>query len=166
MRRVSPLGRSLEEKAAKAARKEEQQAQRAREQYEQRFARAWEAFWASPAGRARKAFRDGDHVFQYSIDVLNQQAIIVAMIGSTTAKQAADPTAVLNSVCHEGWELVNGDFVFVMEGQQSRDKFMTSGQNVAVKGTVLGYYLFKRNEANQRIEDDDALKQRLAASLS
>ena len=52
-----------------------------------------------------------------------------------------------------GWELVNGDFVFVQEGQQSRDKFMSSGQNVAVKGKVLGNYLFKRCEAN-RVESD------------
>ena len=48
---------------------------------------------------------------------------------------------------HRCQELVNGSFVFVEEGQQSRDKFMSSGQNVAVKGTTFGYYLFKRNEA-------------------
>jgi hypothetical protein len=81
--------------------------------------------------------------------VLNQKAIIVAMIGSTTSNKTADPTAVLNSVCREGWELVNGDFVFVQTGQQSRDKFMSSGQNVAVSGSVLGYYLFRRCEANR-----------------
>jgi hypothetical protein len=68
---------------------------------------------------------------------VNQQAIIVAMVGSTTKKQQADPTAILNALCHEGWELVNGDFVFVTHGQQSRDKFLSSGQNVAVAGTVM-----------------------------
>jgi hypothetical protein len=35
-------------------------------------------------------------------------------------------------------------------GSESRDKFMASGQQVAVKGTVLGYYLFKRCEPNKR----------------
>jgi hypothetical protein len=84
-------------------------------------------------------------VFQYSIDVMSQQAIIVAMVGSATAKQTSDPSEVLNAVSREGWELVNGSFVFVEEGQQSRDKFLSSGQNVAVKGTTFGYYLFKRN---------------------
>ncbi len=108
-----------------------------------------QAYWASPAGQARQAFEAGDHVFQCSFDVLNQQAIIVAMIGSTTNHQHADPTAVLNTVCREGWELVNGDFVFVQTGQQSRDKFMSSGQNVAIAGTVVGYYLFKRCESNR-----------------
>ena len=31
------------------------------------------------------------------------------------------------------------------EGSQSRDKFMSSGQNIAVKGTTVGYYLFRRS---------------------
>jgi len=57
---------------------------------------------------------------------------------------------VLNAICREGWDLVSGDFVFVEEGQQSRDKFMSSGQNVAINGRTVGYYLFKRCEANQR----------------
>lgn len=65
-------------------------------------------------------------MFQYSIDVMSQKAVIVAMVG------------------------VNGSFVFVEQGQESRDKFMSSGQNVAIKGEVVGYYLFKRCDANQR----------------
>jgi hypothetical protein len=39
-------------------------------------------------------------------------------------------------------------FVFVEQGQQSRDKFMSSGQNVAIKGSVVGYYLFRSNHAH------------------
>src|SRR6266496_1603356 len=72
------------------------------------------------------------------------------MVGSKTAQKTTDPVQVLNSVCREGWELVNGSFVFIEQGQQSRDKFMSSGQNVATKGTTVGYYLFKRCEANRR----------------
>jgi hypothetical protein len=109
-----------------------------------------QAFYRSPAGQARAAFERGDHVFQYSIDVMSQQAVIVAMVGSGTSKTTTDPVGVLNSVCHEGWELVNGSFVFVEQGQQSRDKFMSSGQNVAIKGTTVGYYLLRRCEANAR----------------
>jgi hypothetical protein len=85
---------------------------------------------------------------------MSQSAVIVAMVGSKTAKKTNDPTDILNSVCREGWELVTGSFVFVQEGQQSRDKFMSSGQNVAVKGQVLGYDLFKRAEQNKRATVD------------
>lgn len=152
------MGRKSEEekaadvvrKAAAAVRKgEEQRAAQERQRVEQRE-KAKQAFFGTPAGLARLAYENGDHVFQYDFDVMSQQTIIVSMVGSRTSKKTSDPVAVLNSVCHEGWELVNGSFVFVEEGQQSRDKFMSSGQNVAIKGTTVGYYLFKRCEANRR----------------
>jgi predicted RNA-binding Zn-ribbon protein involved in translation (DUF1610 family) len=114
------------------------------------IAAARDEFFRTPAGQARIAFERGDQVFQYAHNVMSQQAIIVAMVGSTTATKTADPSVILNSVCNEGWELVTGSFVFVEQGQQSRDKFMSSGQNVAIQGTTVGYYLFKRCEANKR----------------
>jgi hypothetical protein len=129
------------------------------------FDKAWSAFWASPAGRARLAYRAGDQIFQYSIDVMNQQAIIVAMVGSKTSSTTLDPTAILNAVCREGWEIVSADFPFVMTGQQSRDKFLSSGQNVAVAGTVLGFYVFKRCDANQVSESDVELSRRITSQL-
>ena len=48
-----------------------------------------------------------------------------------------------------------------MTGQQSREKFMSSGQNVSIAGTVLGYYVFKRCDANRVPESDVELSQRL-----
>ncbi|HVV12479.1 hypothetical protein [Amycolatopsis sp.] len=139
-----------EEVAAEQAAKERQRREAAEHKRLQEVQREREAFNRSPAGRARTGFARGDQVFQYAIDVMNQRAVIVAMVGGTTTKQTSDPVAVLNSVCQEGWELVNGSFVFVEQGQESRDKFMSSGQNVAIKGQVMGYYLFKRCEANRR----------------
>lgn len=127
-----------EEKAEIAARKAAELAERERA-----------AFAATPVGLARAAFERGDHLFQYSHDVEAQQAVIVAMIGSTTNRKTTDPSQILNAVCREGWELVNGSFVFREQGQQSRDKFMSSGQNVAVKGTTVGYYLFRRCPENR-----------------
>jgi hypothetical protein len=145
-----PLRKSPEEKAAQAAAKELEARQKDELRRRQEVEREKRAFFGSPAGRARVAYEEGDHVFQYAINVMNQQAIIVAMVGSSTKKSTTDPVDVLNSVCHEGWDLVNGSFVFVEEGQQSRDKFMSSGQNVATKGSVVGYYLFRRCEENRR----------------
>jgi hypothetical protein len=139
-----------EQLAAETAAKDQKTREEEERKRRERIEKAEQAFFATPAGYARQAFENGDHVFQYSIDVMSQEAIIVTMVGSTTSKKTADPTAILNSVCQEGWELVNGAFVFVEQGQQSRDKFMSSGQNVAIKGTTVGYYLFKRCEANRR----------------
>jgi len=81
---------------------------------------------------------------------MRQTGTPVSVIVSATRKRTTDPVAVLNSVCHEGWELVNGSFVFVEEGQSGRNRVGSSGQNVAIKGTTVGYYLFRRCEANRR----------------
>ncbi|MGE5291988.1 MAG: hypothetical protein ACM3ML_33355 [Micromonosporaceae bacterium] len=138
--------RQEEAQARKRAEEREAEARKHAESAE----KARRAFLNTPAGRARTAFERGDQVFQYAIDVMSQQAVIVAMMGSTTTQTTTDPVEILNSVCREGWDLVNGSFVFIEQGQQSRDKFMSSGQNVAIKGATVGYYLFRRCEANRR----------------
>ena len=108
------------------------------------------SFLAGPAGRAQTAFDRGDLVFQLAMDVVKQQAVVVSMVGTTTTKKTTDPDEILNAICRQGWEIVSGSFVFLEQGQQSRDKFLSSGQNVAIKGTVMGYYLFRRCPANRQ----------------
>lgn len=142
--------RSSEQQAQLAAEKERQRLESEAKRHAAQLERDRQAFMTTPVGQARQSFERGDVVFQCAIDVMNQQAIIVAMVGSATAQKTTDPAVVLNAVCHEGWELINGSFVFVEQGQQSRDKFMSSGQNVAIKGQTVGYYLFKRCESNCR----------------
>ena len=154
------LKRTDEEKVAKAAEKERQreqadrqraasaEQQRLRNEAEQRE-NARRAFVGSPAGQARTAFERGDRVFQFYMDVKNTKPVVMPMVGATTTTRTADPVVILNSVCHEGWDVVNGSFVFHELGSESRDKFLASGQNVAVRGTIIGYYLFRRSEANK-----------------
>ena len=110
------------------------------------------AFAASPAGRARQAFEAGDTLFQFEIDLKNTKAVVIPMMTATTQSSSTDPGAILNSVCREGWDLVNGSFVFHELGSESRDKFLASGQNIAVKGTVIGYYVFRRTPDNRQVD--------------
>jgi hypothetical protein len=148
------IGRkTIEERAQEAEAKKQRAVEKRASQQAEQVRKAREAFFNTPGGRARIGFERGDHVFQYAHNVMSQEAIIVAMVGSGTSQKTADPVSILNSVCNEGWELVNGSFVFVEQGQQSRDKFMSSGQNVAIKGATIGYYLFRRCEANRRAPD-------------
>jgi hypothetical protein len=154
-----------EEAAAKDQRKRDDAAAKGEEKRQKAFDKAWNEFWSTPMGRARAAYRAGDQMFQYSIDVMNQQAVVIAMVGAKTTSKTGDPTAVLNSVCREGWEIVSADFPFVMTGQESRDKFLASGQDVAVAGTVLGYYVFRRRDDHVP-ETDPELSQRLWAQIA
>lgn len=164
-----PLRRSEseEDKAARAAQKDADRAAKARQksaaedqarlrkESEQRT-REKQAFYSSPAGQARAAFERRDYLFQFFMDVKDTQAVVIPMGTATTTTSTTDPVAILNAVCREGWELVNGSFVFHELGSESRDKFLASGQNVAVRGTIIGYYLFKRSEANRAYESLDS----------
>jgi hypothetical protein len=141
--------KAIKQVAKDVARQASQQT-RELERQDSQQAKERQQFLSTPVGQAQLAFERGDHVFQYAHDVMSQAAVIVAMIGSATNKKTTDPSQILNAVCNQGWELVNGSFVFVEQGQQSRDKFLSSGQNVAIKGTTVGYYLFKRCPENRK----------------
>jgi hypothetical protein len=146
---------TTEEKEARRQEKDAQRAAKDAEKAKRREAKAREIlrnqFLASPAGHARTAFDAGDQVFQCSFDVYQTQTFHVPLVGAYSApKSTSDPSDILNSVCNEGWELVNGSFVFLETGSESRDKFLASGQHIAVSGTIMGYYLFKRCEPNRR----------------
>lgn len=133
--------------AAKKARQRSDAATRARFEFEY----TWNGFWASPPGIARRAFANGDHVFQYEMDLLDQGAIMKALVGSSARLVRVDASAVMNAVCREGWELVNGSFVFV----RAEDGF---------RETLMGCYLFRRCEENREAETEDQLARRLGWS--
>lgn len=151
---------SDEERVAKAAAKRAERDAKAREAaatadqatlQKEAEQREWQrqAFLVSPAGQARAAFERGARLFQFFMDVEDTEPVVIPMGWTITAPTTADPVAILNAVCNEGWELVNGSFVFHELGQESRNKPAVSGQNVAVRGAIVGYYLFRRSEQNK-----------------
>ena len=121
--------------------KERQRAQKEREKAERKAQREHEAFLQTPVGQARSAFARGDDLFQYANDVDDQDSVILNMIGKATGRRSSDPREILNAVAREGWQLVNGSFVFCQKSLQSSDNFRSSG---AIEGTTVGYYLFRR----------------------
>lgn len=143
------IRRNPEHVAAKEARQREELVLQRRAEFEY----TWRGFWESPPGVARRAFKNGDHVFQYSLDVLDQTAIMTAMVGSSARIVRLDPSAVLDAVCREGWDLVNGSFVF-----------MRAEDRISSRETVKGYYLLKRCEENREPETEEELAERLGWS--
>lgn len=121
--------RSPEEKAAAAA-----QEQREQERAE------WEA---SPPGQAQAAFHRGDLFFQVEIPHSKMSGYATAgVVKKRTTHDGA--TDVLGQIESSGWHLEHASWVYVQTGQDSRDKFLQSGQQVVVLGEVVGLYLFRR----------------------
>ena len=139
------FSKTEEERAAAAAAKKERDAAKAADAQREAEEKAARDFARSPQGRARTALERGDELFQFSLDLQNTQAMVSMSMGAQTRIQSStDPNEVLNSICREGWELVNGSVAFVETGSETRDKLLKTGQNVATRGTLVGHYLFRR----------------------
>jgi hypothetical protein len=62
-------------------------------------------------------------------------------------RQKLTRTDLLGQIEEAGWRLEHADWVYIQTGQNSRDKFLASGQHVVVTGEVIGIYLFRRDGA-------------------
>ena len=97
---------------------------------------------------AREAFARGDEVLELALP-LNQQSGRVSALGGEKSVAAMDTSA----------ELSRGQGGLVLARrlgrvraelpEASRDKFFLSGQQVAISGAVVGYYVFKRDETKR-----------------
>jgi hypothetical protein len=130
---------SQEEQAAKAAQKEEKAREKA------------EAEWfASPPGQAQLAKEAGDAFFQVEIQHKTITGHANAMWASNTSQRqrASKPASdILGMIEAEGRRLEQASWVYVQTGQNSRDKFLASGQQVVVQGEVVGIYLFRNTDS-------------------
>lgn len=110
-------------------------------------------FRASPAGKARAAYQNGDGWFETELDLRDTGGLLshggsgadLAPFGMRH-KPRSGRMDVLSQIESEGWELAHVGHVFVETGSDTRDKWMASGQRAAVAGKIVGIYLFRRGE--------------------
>lgn len=114
---------------------------------------AEKAFWGSPQGQALKAFERGDEFYQVEIPHSSVTGFTNAAFNSSTAgkiQQKLTRTDLLGQIEEAGWHLEHADWVYIQTGQNSRDKFLASGQHVVVTGEVVGIYLFRRDDTRTK----------------
>lgn len=95
-----------------------------------------EAFFQSPAGRARLAFERGQHLFQYELEIDQVTPTLIPGPLGAPPRVTQDPVDILNSVVVEGWKLVDGRFFY------------------AEQRGVFGCYLFKRSKKRRQQMND------------
>jgi hypothetical protein len=111
------------------ATREERAEEKDRQKEAQSVEAAKQAFFQTPAGRARLAYKRGHQLFQYELEVNELPVTVIPGPVGTPARETTDPVDILNSVTVEGWKLVTGKF------------FHSDMRNGAV-----GCYLFKRSQ--------------------
>lgn len=139
-------------KALKSASPEERQkAAEAEKLYRRR-----DEYFASPWGQARNAKLSGLKYFQIElpIDSTYQTGYSKAVANVKAAMRShGGQGAALTYIEMEGRELVQAGFVFKESGQVSRDKFLSSGQQVMTTGATYGIYLFKATDEPARTDE-------------
>jgi hypothetical protein len=133
------LSKGVEKRSARKTAKQEESREKAAQKRQREFEK-------SPLGRARAAFSKGDLVFQVGLPLESLDGAVLLAIRFAN-RYASDPSAILNGICREGWELVSSSVVFAQSKQQMQQVSTTS--QVAVTGQTTGYYVFRRCEANR-----------------
>lgn len=88
-----------------------------------------EAFFETPAGRARLAYKRGHRLFQYELEINELDPTLIPGPAGGPARVTSDPVDILNAVTVEGWKLVTGKFI-----------------HSEMRNGVVGCYLFKRSQ--------------------
>lgn len=116
-------------------------------------------FRESVPGRAAAAYDRGDAFFQVELshaDVTGSTNAFTGIARDATIGRRAVASDVLGRIEQAGWRLEHVNWIYVQTGQDSRNKFMGTGQQVVVTGQVVGIYLFRRDdEHGQTIERPD-----------
>lgn len=122
--------------------KRQKEIERRREKEEEREKK----FLASPQGKARTAFKSDAKLFQIDLPISETLGVVVAMSGTYTSDVNFNNASILEGIESEGWKLENTGYVYRVLGTVSRDKFLSSGQQEAISGEIVGIYIFRRDE--------------------
>lgn len=133
------------QKSPEQVAQEAEQLERQRRAEEKR--RQAERFAKTPAGKAKAAYDAGATIYQLSLPLSETSAHVVPLAGAYTHKKDQAHDSILGSIEAQGWRLEHAGYVFRVTGSESRDKFLSSGQQEAVSGQIIGIYIFRRQEA-------------------
>ncbi len=128
---VGIFGKSEEEKAKHKIEKERQ------------------VWLQSPLGEATQAKESGNGFFEIELEIAISTRSVVFGTGDFAygKNKKTDYSELLSQIESIGWRLEHVGYYFMITGEESRDKFLASGQHTAVKGKTMGVYLF-RNSGN------------------
>lgn len=121
-----------------------------RQQQEKQQAQAEVEFRASPVGQALTAYESGVGFFETVLEISAINRIWGGFYTDSGYNVARTGTRtygdVLSQIEAVGWELAFVNHVWSITGSQSRDKFLSSGQDTSMTGELVGIYIFRRVE--------------------
>jgi len=128
----------------KSAEEIEQEQIKKEEQKQERLQQAW---LATPVGLATTAKEHGNGFFELELEIGSSSRSVAFGSSDFGSHKKQDFTGLLSQIESIGWHLEHVGYYFMITGESSRDKFLASGQNVAVNGKTMGVYLFRNTGA-------------------
>ena len=142
-----PFGKSPEQKAREQAEEEERAARRLAAQAEGRAELEAKRFAESPVGLATAAKEAGQGFFEIQLKVeVSSRAVAFGTADFAAGGGRKSFAGTLSEIEAVGWKLEHVGYVFVVTGESSRDKLLSSGQATAVSGKTMGIYLFRNGD--------------------
>ncbi len=135
-------GKSEDEKAAEQAEQQRRAAEEAQRRAEAALQQQAAEYAASPIGQAEAAAAAGAVFFQTQLEVSRLDGNASFGAANASMRHNARPD-LLGQIEAFGWRLENVGYVFVETGTTSTARVMMSGEATAVRGVVLGIYLFR-----------------------
>ena len=143
------------ERSERGRQKADDRAGRERQKADEKVAKeravAEEAFLRSPVGRATGARADAAGFFHVELEMSEVGRSNLDLLGGYSGAPGVERKrgghgGVLAQIEDVGWRLEHVGYVYVETGQVSRDKLLSSGQQVATLGKTVGHFLFRRAE--------------------
>ncbi|MDX6284725.1 MAG: hypothetical protein QOG53_210 [Frankiales bacterium] len=132
--------------AANAQAKAERDAANATARSAREAAQKETAFRASPVGQAVTAREQAQGFFEIQLVVGESQRDSTLFGGNNTnwsKNKKVTHAGLLSAIEAVGWRLEHVGYIYQVTSESSRDKFLASGQQIAVSGRTIGIYLFR-----------------------
>jgi len=101
-----------------------------------------------PVSRARAARDAGARLFQIALPLSQTEGFAIALSRTVSSTRTTEHASMLDAIETEGWHLEHCNYVYRITGSVSRDKFLSSGQQEAISGEIVGVYIFRRSRAD------------------
>lgn len=134
-------------------RSEAKREERERARDEKDHAKKLKEFMESPIGLAFQARHHGERFYLVELDLATLTG--TAFWGSATGRvrHETGSAGVLAEIEQIGWRLEHASWVFMETGTTSSDHTWGTGQGTAVRGKVIGVYLFREADSSPEWAD-------------
>ncbi|MFL6239068.1 MAG: DUF2510 domain-containing protein [Actinomycetes bacterium] len=132
--------------SAKAQAKADREAAANQAKAQREAAQKEQAFRSSPVGQALTAKEQQQGLFEMQLVVGQSQRDSTIWGGNNTnwsKDKKLNHAGTLAAIEAVGWKLEHVGYIFQITSESSRDKFLATGQQVAVSGQTIGIYLFR-----------------------